>query len=210
MSGFRSSGRTLRYWGVLMALALILAWPALVMASGGGEEGADAGAAGHGGVSEFQKWDFVWRTLNFIPLVVILFVVLKKPVAAFFSGRRSEIAHALDEFEKKKAEAEARFRELEGKLSRLDAEREKILADFVVQGEEEKARIITHAHELAERVKKQAEATIAQEVKTAKAQLIREIAETSARMAEDLIKSRIDASDQSRLIQEYLTKVVPN
>ncbi|MFH1139437.1 MAG: ATP synthase F0 subunit B [Pseudomonadota bacterium] len=180
--------------------------PAVSEAGGHGEGGA---AAEHG-VSDAKFWDFIWRTLNFGVLLVLLVVVLRKPAGQFFANRRESIAQTLKDFEAKKVEADARFRELEFKLSDLAAEHEKILADYTKEGEGEAAKIVAHAHETAERIKKQAEVTIGLEIKAAKDGLTKEIAVMAAAMAEDLIKSNIDEKDQVRLVGEYLDKVVRN
>ena len=175
-----------------------------------GGHGAEAGGHAASSVTPEKIDNLIWRTLNFVVLVVILFLVLRKPIGAFFSGRREEIARTLEEFEKKKNEVEARYKELEGKLSDLTAEREKIMAEFVKEGQDEKAKIIANAEVMAERVKVQAEKTIDLEIKSAKAELVAEIAGMSANMAEELVKKNINESDQKRLVEEYLKKVVQN
>jgi F-type H+-transporting ATPase subunit delta len=53
----------------------------------------------------------------------------------------------------------------------------------------------------------QAQFAIEQETDLAKTELKREVAELSAALAEDLLKQNINAEDQNRLVDEYLTKV---
>ncbi|MEW6264445.1 MAG: F0F1 ATP synthase subunit B [Thermodesulfobacteriota bacterium] len=167
-------------------------------------------ASGGGGVSTQKFWDFVWRAWNFLVLFIALFLLLRKPAAKFFAGRRANIAETLSDLERKKAQAEDRYREMEAKLADLAGEREKILAEYVKAGEEERDRIIAHAREMAERIKKQAEVTIAQEINSAKAALRKEVAASAAALAEDLIKQKMTDQDQDRLVEEYISKVVPN
>lgn len=177
------------------ALVLLLVVPDVTLAAGGG-------------ISSAKIWDFVWRCLNFAVLFIGLYILLKKPIAQFFSGRVDNISQTFAEFEEKKAKAEATFKALEGKLANLEAERENILAEYVKAGEEEKAKIIAQAHITAERIKSMAQVTIAQEISQAKAQLMAEVAGMAAAMAEDLVKKHINDEDQDRLVEEYLTKVV--
>ena len=199
----------------LLVLALLIGGASLVSAAseagpdasvhdGGGQD--DAGE--HGGVDSGKVKDLIYRAMNFIALFLVLFLVLRKPAGQFFSNRRDNIAQTLADFEQKKSEAEARFRELETKLNALDQERQQIIAEYIKDGEEEKAKIIANAHDLAERIQKQAEVSIAHEIQMAKADLMRDIAEMSASMAEELIRNNIDDQDQQRLVKEYLTKVV--
>lgn len=211
MKGVRKLARPLLILSLLSFF--MLSGPGLVWCSGTGEhEGAEAvhGEAAHGGVSHEKFMDFVLRVENFIPLVLVLFLLLRKPVARFFGGRRDEIAQTLADFEEKKANAEARYKELEAKLDDLDAERQKLMTEYIQEGEEEKAKIIAQAHIMAERIKAQAEVAIDQEVKAAKADLIEEIGGMAAGMAEDMIKKNINDQDQMRLVEEYLDKVVQN
>ena len=208
----------------LLCLSLSLAGPSQVWATGNAETGhgeaavAETGEGGHGeaaaegghGISSEKIWDLVWRTLNFAVLFIILFVVLRKPASQFFANRRETIAQTLEDFEKKKSAAEVRMKELEATLADLTQEREKIMADYVRDGEAEKEKIVAHAHEMAERIKKQAEVTISNEIEAAKNDLMNEIAGMSAAMAEDLIRKNINSQDQERLVEEYLSKVVQN
>ena len=185
--------------------------PTLVWATSGGEHAeAEHGEAAAHGVTPGQISDLGKRALNFVVLVIALVFVLRKPMAKFFKGRQEDIAQTLKDLEAQKAEAEAKYREIEGKLASIETEREALMADYAKEGEEEKKKIIAHAHELAERIKKQAELTISQEINAAKTDLRREIADLSASMAEDLIKKNIDDQDQKRLVEEYLEKVVRN
>jgi F-type H+-transporting ATPase subunit b len=220
----------------LLCLSLCLSGPGQVWATsdetpaatGGesqvGEAPADAGhgdtaaESGHGeaaaegghGISSAKIWDLVWRTLNFAVLFILLFVLLRKPASQFFANRRETIAQTLEDFEKKQKAAEARMKELEASLADLTKERATIMAEYVRDGEAEKEKIVAHAHEMAERIKKQAEVTIGNEIKAAKTELTNEVAEMSAAMAEDLIRKSITSQDQERLVEEYLSKVVQN
>ncbi len=220
MSRCRPDRRSAGVLILVLMMGLLMFGSAQVMASGGteaaGEHGeavdAEHGAAGehHSSVTSEKLWDLLWRAMNFFVLFGILFYVLRKPAGQFFSNRRENIANTLKEFEAKKAETEARYKELEEKLNALESEKDKILADYIQEGEEEKKKIIAHAQDMAARIKQQAEITIGQEIKTAKTELTREIADLSASMAEDLIKKNINDQDQERLVEEYLDKVVPN
>ncbi len=82
------------------------------------------------------------------------------------------------------------------------------MADYVREGEAERDRIIAEGGRMVERIRKQAEEAMNQEVKAAKERLIREMADLSAVMAEDLIRKNIDREDQERLVTEYLEKGV--
>ncbi len=193
-----------------------LAWSS----SGGSSEGHDeaveeshgdeSGDHDGGGLSAKRLWDLVFRAMNFLAVVIILFFVLRKPISRFFGNRREEIAENLADLERKKGEAEENFAKLESRLAELEAERETILAEYISDGEKEKEKIIANAEEMSSRIQAQAEKAIEREIKNAKDALKQEIAELAASLAEGLVKENITDQDQERLVEEYLDKVVTN
>lgn len=165
-------------------------------AEGGGHEGG-------------QNWrDFAYRTMNFAIMVGLLVYLLKKPIKDFFVSRRESIRKTLAELEQKKLEAEKQCAEYKAKLAALDKETEKIVAEYIEEGEIEKRKIIAEAEKQAEYVKQQAKIAIQQEMKSARESLQEEVAELSAATAEDILKKNIQSEDQERLIREFTMKVV--
>jgi F-type H+-transporting ATPase subunit b len=149
-----------------------------------------------------------YKLMNFLVLAIGLFYLLRKPAASSLSARISGIKNQLDDLESKKREAEKKLTAYDEKLSRLDKEAEKIVEDYVRQGNEAKARIIKEAEEAAERIKEQARRNIDYELERAKSKLRGEIVEEALLKAEEIIKSKITIEDQDRLVDEYLEKVV--
>lgn len=161
----------------------------------------------HAGVTSGQIRDFVLRCINFGLLVVLLVVLLRKPIGNAMRSRTEGIANELDELNQRREEAAKELAEMERRLADAAQEQEAILAEFRSQGERERERIIEGAKAMGERIKQQAQFTIEQETNQAKASLRREIADLSASVAEDLLKQKMTADDQARLVSEYLTKV---
>ena len=149
-----------------------------------------------------------YKVMNFTVLFVGLFYLLRKPVAQALNGRIKGIQDQLDELEVKKTEAEKKLAEYTEKLSLLDKESEKIIAEYIKQGNEAKARILEEAESEAEKLEAQARRNIDSEFKQAKSKLQEEIFEKAIIKAEEIIKSEINTEDQDRLINEYLEKVV--
>ncbi len=190
-------------------------------------EGHEAVAEGHEAVSEHeavhgehaahgvhphvtskQLRNLLWWTVNFIALVFILVKYGRKPMADMFRARREAIENEYRELEEKRAEAEARYQEYEKKLAKLEEEARAIMEAFIEQGKKEKERIIQEAYETAERIKQQAEFYVQQELEKARESLQREVAELSVKLAEQIIRGKITADDQRRLVQEFIERVV--
>jgi F-type H+-transporting ATPase subunit b len=170
---------------------------------------ASSEGGGHGGESGVDKTkDLIYRLMNFAVLAGALFFLLRKPIANALAARRQGIKDQLDDLEKQKQEAEKQLAEEKQKLARLDKEVERIVAEYIKEGEAAKARIIEEAKGVAEKLQEQAKKNVAHEFQMAKQQLRAEMAEEAVAMAEDIIRKHIDEEDQKRIVDEYLTKVV--
>ena len=124
------------------------------------------------------------------------------------SSRIKVIKAQLDDLETQKAEAEKQLAEYNDKLGQLEKEAEKIVGDYVRQGLEAKARILKEAEASAEKLQVQARRNIEHEFGQAKLELQKEIFEKSLVKAEGIIRSKFTDDDQSRIVDEYLKKVV--
>jgi F-type H+-transporting ATPase subunit b len=193
-----------QWWtGIFLGLGSLLLTVSLALASGG--EAAHGG--GHG-ISSEKIQDFIWRTFNFVVFAAILIKLAAKPAKAFFSQRSSDIGESFEDLEAKKAEAEAALRAAETRLAEVAGEREQLLKQFIAEGEAEKKKIIDKAEMVAARIKDMALLSIEQETKKAAQELKKEVAEKATQMAEALIKKEITSTDQTKLVEEYLHKVV--
>jgi F-type H+-transporting ATPase subunit b len=146
--------------------------------------------------------------MNFVVLAGALFYLLRKPVSKALEGRIEGIREQLATLEAQKLEAEKQLAQYKEKLSRMDQEAESIVAAYIKQGEETKARLIEEAKQTAEKLESQVQRNIDHQFEQAKETLQAEIMEKALKKAETMIKKRISAKDQKRLIEEYLDKVV--
>jgi F-type H+-transporting ATPase subunit b len=164
-------------------------------------------ASGEGGTKGWVSTD-TFRVMNFTVLAVALVFILRKPLSQALSSRIKGIKEQLAELEARKAEAEKQLAEYNDKLSQLEKEAEKIVDDYVRQGNEAKARILKEAEASADKLQAQARRNIEQEFEQAKSELQKEIFEKSLVKAEEIIRSKISGEDQDRIVDEYLKKVV--
>jgi F-type H+-transporting ATPase subunit b len=187
---------------VLMTLMIaMLMYGGLVIASEG--EHSEHEAAHKGWVATDT-----YRVMNFAVLAVALFFLLRKPVTQALDSRIKGIKEQLEELEKKKADAEKELAAYSGKLEQLNEEADKIIEEYIRQGNEAKARILKEAESTAEKLEEQAKKNIAYEFEQARKNLREDILEKAIAKAERMIKDRISTEDQERLVDEYLDKVV--
>jgi F-type H+-transporting ATPase subunit b len=198
----KSVSRKLRWLAPLLTGA---AWVMLAGVAFGSEAGGE-----HGGITPEKVRDLTFRTMNFVVFAGILIYLLTKkfPIKNFFVQRSQEIAQSLSDLEAKKAAAAQAVEEAEARLAQVAAERDQIIQQFVAEGQLEKAKIIQKAEMVAARIKDMAALSIAQETKKAAQQLKVEVATQATKLAEELIKKKMTPTDQQRLVDEYLAKVV--
>jgi F-type H+-transporting ATPase subunit b len=149
-----------------------------------------------------------YKVMNFSVLAIGLFLLLRKPTSQALNSRIKGIKDQLDELETKKKAAEKQLEEYNKKFSKLEEEAQKLIEDYIRQGNEAKARIIDEAKQAAEKLEEQAQRNIEHEFKQAKIKLQEEILDKALVKTEEIIKNKITAQDQDKLVDEYLEKVV--
>jgi F-type H+-transporting ATPase subunit b len=184
---------------VIPALFVMVALPALVLASGGGgEPHADSGVI---------LKDFIWRCVNFAVLVGLLGYFVSKPIRNGLQNRRAEIEKTLADAAAARDAAEAKAREYQEKLAKASAEIESIYVAIRREGELERDKILASAKEMAAKIEQEADAKAASAVARARIELRAEAARLAVELAEELLAKSVTAADQKRLIDEYMQKV---
>jgi F-type H+-transporting ATPase subunit b len=183
-----------RWTRITMGVALGLV-PAVVWAASGGHEEIES------------PFTLFLRIVNFLLLAGLLYYLLNKPVRNFLNQRQQGVKEALEEAERARDEANARYREMERKLGQAQREMEELKKMLLEQGRVEKERILVNAQKEADRIRRQAELTAEQEYKQAQHLLRREAVDLAARLAEAILKERIEPKDHDRLIRDYVETV---
>ncbi|WP_051327507.1 ATP synthase F0 subunit B [Desulfatibacillum aliphaticivorans] len=174
-----------------------------------GEAAAHGGEGGHG-ASDWKTWKDIdyQKVLNFAILFGFLFWVVRKPAGAALTGRIEDIQKELDDLEARRKAASEEVAAINARLQNLEGEAQKIVDDYVAQGEVAREKILAEARKAADRLTDQAQRHMEHEVADAKKRLRTEILEKAIAMGEQLIAKNITEQDQDRLVGEYLDKVV--
>ena len=109
-----------------------------------------------------------YKVMNFSVLAIGLFFLLRKPTSQALNSRIKGIKDQLDELETKKKTAEKQLAEYNKKFSQLEQEAQKLIENYIRQGNEAKTRIIDEAKQAAEKLEEQAQRNIEHEFKQAK------------------------------------------
>ncbi|MEE8540073.1 MAG: ATP synthase F0 subunit B [Desulfobacterales bacterium] len=194
----RKRPRLLRAISFLTLYLIALPLSVALASSGGGQEAGPKG---------WVATD-TYRVMNFVLLAGGLIFLLRKPLSQALRGRIKGIQDQLSELEAKKKEAEKELAAYTEKLALLDQEAQKLIDEYIKQGNEAKARILQEAETAAQKLEEQAQRNIEHEFKQAKLKLQQEALEKALAKAEEIIKSKVTSQDQERLVDEYLKKVV--
>jgi F-type H+-transporting ATPase subunit b len=199
---------------MLAAALMLFCFAGGGLSSTGGEQGTEHAAGGEQGAEHaappakgWQATD-TYKVMTFAVLAVALVFLLRKPVKQALADRIQSIKNQLSELEAQKAAAEAELAKYNQRFQKLDQEAEKLIAQYVQQGEEAKARILKEAETAADKLQEQARRNIEHEFKKASQELQADVLEKALAKAEEMVRDRISDGDQERLVDDYLSKVV--
>ncbi|MFW6049593.1 MAG: hypothetical protein ACODAU_00385 [Myxococcota bacterium] len=166
---------------------------------GHGEHEASAGD-----VFRLTNYEFWGPVVNFLAVLLIVVAFAGPKVRSYLVERRREIAQGLDEAQRLKAEAEAKYEEYATRLDKLDQEMERIRQEMIKAGEAERDRIVAEAEAKAARMRRETGFVIEQQMKQLREDLTREAVQAAVDAAEKVLKEKITADDQQRLAEQYL------
>lgn len=184
----------MRTSSVLTAIVLCFTVGAALASSGEGE----------------SPWNFtmlLWRVINTAVLIGLLVYLLKKPLSKFFSERKTQIQRDLDEAREQQRKAEELIQEYKQKIAGMEQELDKLRAELKKSSEAENQKMIANAEKMAATTVEAARLAAEQEVRNAKIALKNEAVDLALKLAETMIREKINEADRQRIVEEYLVKV---
>ncbi|AEA33964.1 ATP synthase F0 subunit B [Hippea maritima] len=173
---------------VFFGLVLILVLPTIVFAA---EEGSS------------MEPHMLWRIIDFILFIAILYYFLKKPVADFFRGRKESIVGEFENAKRAKEEAEKLLRETEEKLKALEDEIRRIIETFESMAESEKQRILAELEQTIKRIRNSIEEEKASILSKAKMELLKSMSEeTIANLKEKF--SNLSKDEHAKINDKFI------
>ncbi len=149
----------------------------------------------------------IWKTINLVIFLTFLYLILRKPITAFFQERFTTIRASLEHAAKEKAAASAKLAEIDARLNKLDAEIAGIRAQAEQEAAAERERITAQARQDAEKLRTMAQREIESAKNTALAELQQFTAARSVEMAEQIIRRELTPEDDSRLFNRMTQEI---
>ena len=168
---------------------------------------------GKGGFAEFyEKWfnypGFeLWKFINLAIFVGLMIYLLKKPLSEAFKAKREAIRAELIKAEEEKQAALSQLTSAEAKLEALDTEKANVLKKAKEEAEAEKRRLAEQTQAEVAKLREQTSGEISRLSKQTKAQLRKFSAEESIRLAEEKLRTQIDAKKDAQLIKAGITSI---
>jgi F0F1-type ATP synthase membrane subunit b/b' len=177
------------------------------------EAAAPAGAGKWAAFREF--WDHylnypgfeLWKFINLAIFIYVLVYLLKKPLTDTFKAKRDVIRAELIKAEEEKQAALSSLTSVEAKLVGVESEKATIMKNAREEVDFEKRRLAEQAASEAAKLKAQADAEAARLGAVARIQLRRFAVDESLRMAEEKLRSSVDANTDGRLIKSGIQAI---
>lgn len=150
-----------------------------------------------------DKW-IVWKWANFAILAAGLGYLMSKHLPPFFRSRTASIQQGISEAQQMKRDAERRAAEMDQRLSALGAEIERFRTQAHSEMEQEGARIRQETARQMEKLQQQVEQEIESAGKTARRELKKYAAELAFDLAEQRIRTRVDANTETALAADFV------
>ena len=181
-------------WAMLLGL---LVWStATIVYAAGGEHHA-----------EFTPTEEFFRWINFIILVVVLYVVLSKVLPRALQDHRQHIQHAIEEAKAGRIEGQRLLEENERKTANLQQELSQLQQQAVQEREELARRMEAEAQQLAARIVAQARLEVERATERARLSLRQEAAMLTVQVAEDILRRELRDEDQQAIVRRYIARI---
>ena len=161
-------------------------------------------AVGASAQEKAEESNEVWKWANFGILAIGLGYLVAKTLPPFFRSRTVEIQKGISEAQKIKREAEARASEMNARLASLSAEIDKFQRTARTEMEQEGARLREETSRHLQKLQHQAEQEIETAGKLARRELKTYAAKLALDLAEQRIRTRLDKSAESGLVDEFV------
>ena len=163
--------------------------------------------ASAGESADSQIMDFIWKTVNFLILVAIIYKFAKKPVANALSSRAKSAKQLIDEAREAEKKASSNLIEMKSKIAGLEKEALEMVETAKKDAEAEKKRIIEEGKQEIQRMTKQANFALQQEHRKIEDELKNWIAEESVKLAKERLKEEMNQNHQKNLVGSYMDQL---
>ena len=148
-----------------------------------------------------------WKFINLAIFVAILVYLGKKSLSPVFIARREAIRAELIQAEEERKAALARLTAAEARLAQLETEKAAILERARTEAQADRQRLLEDTEFEIQRIRAQADAEVIRIAQLSRAGIKRLAAEESIRLAEQKLRTQINADNDSRLVKASIQEI---
>lgn len=148
-----------------------------------------------------------WKFINLAIFVALLTYILKKPLSQTFKAKREVIRAELIKAEEERRAALEKLTETEAKLAGLNTEVATIREKAAQEAATEKSRIAEQTAADINKLQQQADSEIKRTAQQTTNELRKFSAEESIRLAEEMIKNKINADADARIVKTNIQSI---
>lgn len=173
-----------------------------------GHGGGDAHGGGHGGDHHGTPWKEIGlHAVNLVILLGFLGYLLRNMVPDALKNRSAAIAGEIEDSSARRAAAQERYDELQGRLDSFEKELAQLKAEGEAQAGRERDAVLERGEASAKAIGESAERTIHAAGQRAQQTLRSEAARLAVELAADHIKSDLNDDDNARLTADFIASL---
>lgn len=164
-----------------------------------------AGSEGHH--AEGVPKVVLWQAINLGLIFAFVIYKFKDKITHLFKARNTTFLSEFQKSQSIKSEAEKKLSEIRHKIAHLENTAEEGVERARAEAADLRKQMIQEAKNLAEKIKREAEATAQVEIQSAKRALHEEIVRESVRQAKEILKKDMGQPDQIRLQDQFSNQI---
>ncbi|NIA20701.1 MAG: F0F1 ATP synthase subunit B [Anaerolineaceae bacterium] len=162
--------------------------------------------AGVSGLMVFD-WTLLLVVMNFLGLLVILYLLLWEPILKVLDDRAAAISSDLAGAAAKHKEAATVKKKYDQMLFGSKQQRQELIAEGRQEGQSERRRIVEVAQQEAEKIVARTSEELQAAADKVRRDLRAEIGGLSVQLAEKILRREVKAQDNQQLVQDFLAKL---
>ena len=151
--------------------------------------------------------DFIWKVLNVVVLVAIIYKFAKKPLGNALSNSAESAKKLIMDAREAEENLKVELNDMRSKIVGLEKQAEQMVKNAKKDAQIEKDRIIEEGRHEIERMKRQASFALEQESRKAESDLRYWVAEESVKLAEKDLKQEMNQNQQNKLAEKYMDEL---
>lgn len=153
---------------------------------------------------------WIWKTVNMIVFIAVLYFLVKGPVGAMFRGRAEAIRNELAQAAERRTKADQLASDIQARLSQIQGEVAAILTRAEEEGKRQKQELTLAAEVEAAKMLQSARNEIDARLKQARRELTEYAGELAAKRAEEILATSLTAADQKKIFSDGVAQLTEN